>query len=157
MKLSNILLGEELIESTYEILFEIVDPSNHYDFQHERKNLWIFIDKNKIKHFLIINKSLYKEENIAEVKFGWIDNGEKLRYDRPPHYDERVFNTHIYLFIHEILSYYGPHFKEFHLDATDPLRHRLYRQTLSKFLDKGKFSMEDNLTNSRLIIKSVVY
>jgi len=33
------LIREKLIVSSYELMFESVNPDNHYDFEHTRKNL----------------------------------------------------------------------------------------------------------------------
>lgn len=143
------IVKEELITSTYELMFEQVDPLNHYDFEHTRKNLWVFKDRKEIQHFIIINQSLYKGDTKAEIKFGWVDEKGVKRYDKPPTYDERIFNTHIYILLNEILKYYSEYFTDFYLEANDILRHRLYRQTLNKFLDKNKYTLnelpEDNI------------
>jgi len=145
------LVKEELLQSSYELLTEQVDPSKHYDFEHSRKNLWKFTDRNKLHHFITVHVSLYKEDKACEVKFGWIDSNNTLRYDKPPTYDERIFNTHIYIFINEIIKYYSEYFDKFYLEALDPLRHRLYRQTLNKFLDKTKYNMEEKPNNTLVI------
>lgn len=146
------LIKEELITSTYELMFESVNPSNHYDFEHTRKNLWVFKDRKEIQHFIIINQSLYKGDTKAEIKFGWVDNEGNKRYDKPPTYDEKIFNTHIYILLNEILTFYSEYFTEFHLEANDNLRHRLYRQTLNKFLDKSEYSMNELPGDNTLII-----
>ena len=146
------IVKEELIVSTYELMFEQVDPSNHYDFEHTRKNLWVFEDRKNIQHFIIINQSLYKGDTKAEIKFGWTDQKNNKRYDKPPTYDERIFNTHIYILLNEILEHYAEYFTEFYLEANDALRHRLYRQTLNKFLDKGKYRLSELPENNTLII-----
>ena len=135
------IIKEELIVSSYELMFESVDLNNHYDFEHARKNLWIFNDRKGIKYFIIIHQSLYKGDTKAEIKFGWVDENSKERYDKPPSYDARIFNTYMYIFLNEILKYYSEYFTEFYLEANDSLRHRLYRQTLNKFLDKNKYSI----------------
>ena len=150
------LIREELITSSYELMFESVNPDNHYDFEHTRKNLWVFKDRKDIQHFIILNQSLYKGDTIAEIKFGWVDDKENKRYDKPPTYDEKIFNTFIYIFINELLKYYSEYFSEFYLEANDALRHRLYRQTLNKFLDKSKYVLEDILKNNTLIIKPLI-
>lgn len=149
------LIREELIVSTYELMFESINPSNHYDFEHSRKNLWIFNDRKNIQHFIILNQSLYKGDTKAEIKFGWMDENSKERYDKPPTYDSRIFDTYIYIFLNEILKYYTEYFTEFYLEANDNLRHRLYRQTLNKFLDKTKYVLEDILEKNMIIIKPI--
>lgn len=149
------LIREELIVSSYELMFESVNPDNHYDFEHTRKNLWVFKDRKDIQHFIILNQSLYKGDTIAEIKFGWVDENGSKRYDKPPTYDERIFNTYIYIFLNEILKYYTEYFTEFYLEANDSLRHRLYRQTLNKFLDKTKYILEDILEKNTIIIKPI--
>ena len=68
------IIREELITSTYELMFESVNPNNHYDFEHSRKNVWVFKDRKDIPYFIIINQSLYKGNTRAEIKFGWVDN-----------------------------------------------------------------------------------
>jgi len=147
-------IKEELITSTYELMFESVDPTNHYGFEHTRKNLWIFNNRKNIQHFIIINQSLYKGDTIAEIKFGWIDDEGNKRYDKPPSYDEKIFNTYIYILLNEIVKYYSEYFTEFYLEANDSLRHRLYRQTLNKFLDKNKYSLQEISEKNTLIIAS---
>ena len=149
------LIREELITSSYELMFENVNPNNHYDFEHTRKNLWVFKDRKDIQHFIILNQSLYKGDTVAEVKFGWTDDRGNKRYDKPPTYDDRIFNTYIYIFLNEILKYYTEYFTEFYLEANDSLRHRLYRQTLNKFLDKNKYILEEILEKNTLIIKLI--
>lgn len=147
------LIREELIVSSYELMFESVNPDNHYYFEHSRKNLWIFKDRKDIQHFIILNQSLYKGDTIAEIKFGWVDENGNKRYDKPPTYDDKIFNTYIYIFLNEILKYYTEYFTEFYLEANDNLRHRLYRQTLNNFLDKTKYVLEDILEKNTIIIK----
>lgn len=149
------LIREELIVSSYELMFESVNPNNHYDFEHSRKNLWVFKDRKDIQHFIILNQSLYKGNTVAEIKFGWVDENSKERYDKPPTYDSRIFDTHIYIFLNEILKYYSEYFTDFYLEANDSLRHRLYRQTLNKFLDKTKYVLEDILGKDTIIIKPI--
>jgi hypothetical protein len=149
------LIREELIVSSYELMFESVNPNNHYDFEHTRKNLWVFKDRKDIQHFIILNQSLYKGDTTAEIKFGWVDENGNKRYDKPPTYDERIFNTFIYVFINEILKYYIEYFTEFYLEANDNLRHRLYRQTLNSFLDKSKYVLEDVLEKNTIVIKPI--
>jgi hypothetical protein len=149
------LIREELIVSSYELMFESVNPDNHYDFEHTRKNLWVFKDRKDIQHFIILNQSLYKGDTVAEIKFGWVDENGNKRYDKPPTYDERIFNTYIYIFLNEILKHYTEYFTEFYLEANDNLRHRLYRQTLNKFLDKTKYILEDILEKNTIIIKPI--
>jgi hypothetical protein len=146
------IVREELIVSSYELMFEQVDPSNHYDFEHTRKNLWVFKDRKNIQHFIIINQSLYKGDTKAEIKFGWVDESNNKRYDKPPTYDERIFNTHIYILLNEILKYYSEYFTEFYLEANDNLRHRLYRQTLNKFLNKDEYGLNELFKENILII-----
>lgn len=146
------LIREELIVSSYELMFEQVDPSNHYDFEHTRKNLWIFKDRKNIQHFIVIHQSLYKGNTKAEIKFGWVDENNNKRYDKPPTYDEKIFNTYIYILLNEILKYYSEYFTEFYLEANDSLRHRLYRQTLNKFLDKNQYTLNELPENNTLII-----
>jgi hypothetical protein len=147
------LIREELIVSTYELMFESVNPNNHYDFEHTRKNLWVFKDRKNIQHFIILNQSLYKGNTTAEIKFGWVDESGDKRYDKPPTYDDKIFNTYIYIFLNEILKYYTEYFTEFYLEANDNLRHRLYRQTLNKFLDKTKYTLQDLSDENTIIIK----
>jgi len=149
------LIREEIIISSYELMFESVNPDNHYDFEHTRKNLWVFKDRKDIQHFIILNQSLYKGNTIAEVKFGWVDENQNKRYDKPPTYDEKIFNTFIYIFLNEILKYYSEYFTDFYLEANDNLRHRLYRQTLNKFLDKTKYILEDILEKNTIVIKPI--
>ena len=147
------LIREELIVSSYELMFESVNPNNHYDFEHTRKNLWVFKDRKNIQHFIILNQSLYKGNTTAEIKFGWVDESGDKRYDKPPTYDDKIFNTYIYIFLNEILKYYTEYFTEFYLEANDNLRHRLYRQTLNKFLDKTKYTLQDLSDENTIIIK----
>ena len=64
------IIKEELIVSSYELMFESVNPDNHYDFEHTRKNLWIFKDRKNIQYFIILNQSLYKGDTTAEIKLG---------------------------------------------------------------------------------------
>lgn len=145
-------IREEFIVSSYELMFEQVEPSNHYDFEHTRKNLWIFNDRKGTKCFIIIHQSLYKGNTKAEIKFGWVDENSKERYDKPPFYDARIFNTYIYILLNEIIKHYSEYFTEFYLEANDELRHRLYRQTLNKFLDKNKYSLNELPEINTLII-----
>jgi hypothetical protein len=136
------LVREEILVSSYEIMTESVNPDNHYDFEHTRKNLWEFKDRKGVKQFLIIHQSLHKGDTKAEIKFGWIDENGKERYDKPSSYDARIFNTHVFILLNEIIKHYSEYFDEFYLEAVDPLRHRLYRQTLNTFLDKIKYKLE---------------
>ena len=62
---------------------------------------------------------------------------------------------HNYIFLNEILKYYTEYFTEFYLEANDSLRHRLYRQTLNKFLDKTKYTLEDIIEKNTIVIKPI--
>jgi len=148
------LAGINLIEESYELIFESIDPDNHYDFEHIRKNVWEFKDRIDIQYFIVINQSLYKGDTKAEIKFGWVDDKGVKRYDKPPKYDERIYNTFVYVFLNEILKYYSEYFNEFYLEANDSLRHRLYRQTLNKFLN-DKYKLEELPDKNTLIIKVI--
>lgn len=149
------LIREELITSSYEILSENVNPSNHYDFEHTRKNLWEFNDKKGIKQFIILHQSLYKGDTKAEIKFGWVDDKGVKRYDKPPTYDEKIFNTIIYILTEEIIKQYKQYFEEFYLEATDLLRYRLYRQVLNKFINKDEFDIIEKPESNTLILKTL--
>lgn len=147
------LFRQDLIDTTYQLLEEGINPDQHYDFTKDRKNLWSFSDRRHNKHFIILNQSLYKGDTVAEVKFGWIDSKGVRRYDKPPLYDEKVFNTHLYIFLEEILSYYGPYFTHIYLEAVDALRYRLYRRALNLHLNKSKYKIEEQEATSTLIIQ----
>jgi hypothetical protein len=147
------LFREDLISSSYEIIEEGINPSIHYPFERERKNLWTFEDRSRNKHFIILNQSLYKGDTVAEVKFGWIDSKGDRRYDKPPTYDEKVFNTHLNILLEEILNYYGKYFTDIYLEAIDQLRYRLYKRALNNNLDRSKYQLEEREEKFTLIIK----
>lgn len=149
------LIREELITSSYELMFENINPNNHYDFEHTRKNLWEFKDKKGIKQFIVLHQSLYKGDTKAEIKFGWVDDKGVKRYDKPSTYDERIFNTFIYILIEEIIKNYKQYFEEFYLEATDSLRYRLYRQVLNKFINKSEFDIIEKPESNTLILKTL--
>lgn len=148
------ILRDELISSTYELLEEGIDPTYHYDFKKDRKNLWTFLDRDENQHFIILNQSLYKGDTVAEIKFGWVDKNGNRRYDKPPIYDERVFNTHLHIFIEEILAYFASYFTDIYLEAVDSLRYRLYRKSLNIHLDKSKYEFEELEESHTLIVKT---
>jgi hypothetical protein len=149
------LIKEEIVSLSYELISENINPDDHYDFEHSRKNLWTFKDRKDFHHFIIIHKSLYKGEDDAEIKFGWIDDNKVKRYDKPPTYDERVFNTHIYILYEEILKYYGEYFDSFYLEANDLIRYRLYKMALNNTIDKSKYILEEVLEKNTIIIKII--
>lgn len=147
------LIKEELISLSYDLISENINPENHYDFNRARKNLWTFKDRTDIQHFIIIHKSLYKGEDDSEIKFGWIDDKNIKRYDVPPSYDERIFNTHLYILYEEILKYYKEYFDNFYLEAIDSIRYRLYRMALNNTMDKSKYILELLPEKNTIIIK----
>jgi len=147
------LIKEELISLSYELISENINPENHYDYSRSRKNLWTFKDRTNIQHFIVIHKSLYKGEDDTEIKFGWIDDKNIKRYDVPPSYDERIFNTHLYILYEEILKYYKEYFDNFYLEAIDPVRYRLYRMALNNTIDKSKYILELLPEKNTIIIK----
>ena len=147
------LIKEEIVSLSYELISENINPDDHYDFEHSRKNLWDFKDRKNFKYFIVIHKSLYKEEDDAEIKFRWIDEKNIKRYDKPPTYDERVFNTHIYILYNEILKYYGEYFNSFYLEAIDPIRYRLYKMALNNTINKSKYVLEEVPEKNTIIIK----
>ena len=149
---SNDMAQDTILNESFRALTEAVNPSNHYDFEKERRNMWTFLDKSGIKHFIIFHKDLVNlSENRGEVKFGWVDeNTQKPRYDIPPQYDERVYNTHLYVFLNEILPHFSKFINGIILKPTDTRRYRLYRMSLNKFLDKQKYELVDE--DDRLII-----
>lgn len=148
------LIHQEIIESSYELMTEIINLAFHYDYDRKRKNAWYFTDKANIYHFIIIHKKLTGNLDQAEVKFGWVDilTGQP-RYDKPGTYDEKIFNTHLYILINEILPLHLNTFEDgIILTPTDELRYRLYRIALNKELNKSKYSLIE--INKTLIIKS---
>lgn len=122
-------------------------------------NCWyLFIDRNKIKHEIRLVKGI---KDRYEVKLWFLDKDNKPNYS-PPNvyndfkYDTRIFNTHIYILLNEIIPYF---FKELpkeklYLPATDKLRYRLYKITLGNHFDKTTFSLED-LGNNTLVISLI--
>lgn len=144
-------IHENMFQESYDLIIESVNPDNHYDFKHHNRNRWIFNDRTGVTHFTVVNKSM-DYNNACEIKFGWVDEKGIKRYDKPLIYDERIFNTHIYIIINEILESYKDLFKYIILKATDDIRYRLYRINISKFLFKSNYDVILQPQNNTIIL-----
>ncbi len=143
MKKLNQLI-DEIQNSSIDLILEVLNINNHYHFERERNNLWSFLDKIGTKHFIILHKDLSsKIQNDMELKFGWYD-GENPRYDRPNSYDDKIFNTHLFIFFHEILNQFKEYKLIYNFKPTDIYRYRLYRMAINKYLDKAEYELIEN-------------
>jgi len=144
-------IHNQMIEDSYDLIIESIDLNNRYDFEHTNRNRWIFKDRIGSTHFTVVNKSL-DTDNACEIKFGWIDKNGQKRYDKPITYDERIFNTHIYIILNEIIPAYKDSFRYILLKATDELRYRLYRMNIDKFVDKNEFDVNLEPQNNTIVL-----
>jgi hypothetical protein len=127
-----------------------------YPFIQTGRGWFSFIDRNKIQHEIRLTTG---KDNRYEVKIWFVDDARKPNYS-PPNiynnikYDTRIFNTHIFILINKILSYFFGRLsaETLYLPATDSVRYRLYRIALNNHLDKTKYELTD-LGNNTLSIK----
>jgi len=154
--LSNIL--EKILLESYTLIGENIDLGNIYDYKKEGSSIWSFFDKHDIKHYTKVNYNPGVEDKQITVKFFWVGEDGKPKYDKPPYTDERVFNTHLKIFIEEILPLmksYEDHFgiDYITLDPTDKIRYRLYRMSLNQIIDKSEYEVKDDEKRNLLYIK----
>jgi hypothetical protein len=154
--LSNIL--EKILLESYTLIGENIDIDNTYDYKKEGSSIWSFIDKNNIKHYTKVNYNPGVKDKQITIKFFWVEEDNKPRYDKPPYTDEKVFNTHLKIFITEILPLmksYEDHFgiDYITLDPTDEIRYRLYRIALNSILNKSEYEMKEDEKKNLLFIK----
>lgn len=149
-------IGDQLINETYVAIAENINLNHTYAYKNLGKTIWEFQDKKNITHQIKINYNPSDKDSL-NVKFYWIKDG-KPNYNKPPYTDEMVFNTHIKIFINEILPITKPmldHFKleKLTLDPTDSSRYRLYRIALNQVLDKSKYDLIEDSSKNLLYIK----
>lgn len=162
-QLTSLSLDESIDLQTYYYLSEIIDIDNIYPFDNTPRFTATFKDDNDIQHFIKINKRLSSlDDNIYEVKFGFIGKDKKPSYDRPNIYynvnpDEKIFNTYLYILLKtfiEKLNFFGiSKVNKLYLPASDYARYRLYRLALNKLLDKSKYDLVDGNKNELIIQK----
>jgi hypothetical protein len=159
----NASLDECILLENFTMIAEWVSLNKDDLYNYKKTGIcWYeFIDKNNIIHEIRLLKNVANGK--YEVKWWFIDKDNKPNYS-PPNvyanlkYDTRIFNTHIYILLKEIIPYFFknlPNEKLF-LPSIDKSRYRLYRITLNNHLDKTKYSLEDlgnNLMAVSLIIK----
>ena len=154
--LSSIL--ERILLESYTLIGENIDLDSVYDYQKQGSSIWSFNDKHDIKHYTKVNYNPGVEDKQITVKFFWIGKDDKPKYDKPPYTDEKVFNTHLKIFVDEILPLlksYENHFgiDYITLDPTDKIRYRLYRIALNSIIDKSKYSIEEDDKKNLIYIK----
>ena len=154
--LSSIL--EKILLESYTLIGENIDLDSVYDYQKQGSSIWSFNDKHDIKHYTKVNYNPGVKDKQITVKFFWIGKDDKPKYDKPPYTDEKVFNTHLKIFVDEILSLlksYETHFgiDYITLDPTDKIRYRLYRIALNSIIDKSKYSIEEDDKKNLIYIK----
>lgn len=154
--LSSIL--ERILLESYTLIGENIDLDSVYDYQKQGSSIWSFNDKHDIRHYTKVNYNPGVEDKQITVKFFWIGKDDKPKYDKPPYTDEKVFNTHLKIFVDEILSLlksYENHFgiDYITLDPTDKIRYRLYRIALNSIIDKSKYSIEEDDKKNLIYIK----
>jgi hypothetical protein len=150
------LLDIVLIE-TYALISDNIDIGNSYSYDQEGSSIWSFEDKHLIKHIEKINYNPGVKDKAVTIKFFWLDNN-KPNYDKPPYTDEKVFNTHLNIFVKEILPKLEDCMSDFNidkitLDPTDNLRYRLYRLALNTVLKNTDYKIEEDSQNRLLYIK----
>ena len=154
--LSSIL--EKILLESYTLIGENIDLDSVYDYQKQGSSIWSFNDKHDIKHYTKVNYNPGVKDKQITVKFFWIGKDDKPKYDKPPYTDEKVFNTHLKIFVDEILSLlksYENHFRIDYitLDPIDKIRYRLYRIALNSIIDKSKYSIEEDDKKNLIYIK----
>lgn len=150
-------LQDQILLETYTLIGENVDIGNSYEYETEGKTIWSFQDKQGIKHVIKINYNPGVKNKELTVKFFWLD-GSRPKYDKPPATDEKVFNTHLKIFVEEILPQLPKLLQhtqtdKLTLDATDTARYRLYRIALSSLLDRNKYELVEEPALNILYIK----
>lgn len=149
---------EKILQESYVLIGENIDLGNSYDYQKNGSSIWSFHDKHNVNHYTKVNYNPGVDRKQITVKFFWINEDRKLRYDRPPYTDEKVFNTHLNIFINQILPMmeaYEDHFGVDYitLDPTDKSRYRLYRMALGKVLNQLKYEMIEDKDKDLIYIK----
>lgn len=150
------MLAKVLME-TYSLISDNIDLENSYEYVSHGASIWTFKDKNNIVHIEKLNYNPGVKDKAITVKFFWEDNG-KPSYDKPPYTDEKVFNTHVKIFVNEVVPKIKNLMEHFNIDKitidpTDKLRYRLYRISLSKFLKHSEYTVEEDKDKLLLNVK----
>jgi hypothetical protein len=167
-EIDSLTLDEQLDIQTYYYLVEVMDLSNIYPFNATDKFSATFVDDNKIQHFIRIAYQPLNKPRF-DVKIGFFDEKGNPVFTRPNlHYnlgpDQKIFNTHIYIFVKKFLeedNFFEKSKKlesdgKLYLPAIDRSRYRLFRMALNKFLDATKYKMyDDSERNNTLIIEPI--
>lgn len=148
---------DQVLLESYTLIGENINIDNSYGYKKEGKTIWSFIDKEDFKHVIKINYNPGVKSKELTIKFFWDDNG-KPNYSKPPATDDRVFNTHLKIFMHEVLPQLPELFKyaetdKLTLDATDATRYRLYSIALSSLLNLNKYELIKQPTTNTLYIE----
>ena len=154
---TNSNMKDQILLETYVLIGENIDVDNCYSYEREGKTIWSFRDSKHYKHVIKLNYNPGVASKELTVKFFWFEN-DKPRYDKPPITDEKVFNTHLRVFIKEVLPMLPDILKhtetsKLTLDATDTARYRLYRIAMHKLLDSDKYELIEEPSTNSLYIK----
>lgn len=155
-KLLNIL--EQILHSTYVLIGENIDLDNTYNYELVAPSVWEFQDREKYYNNIKVNYNPGSIDKEITVKFYWVGEDSKPKYDVPLHTDEKIFNTYLKIFINEILPKLDEYFNHFNidkitLDPVDITRYRLFRIALNKILDKEIYELIEEPTRNLLFIK----
>ena len=143
-------MGDSISLETFTMLAQWVSLNSDdlYHYTKTGQSWYEFKDKNNIRHEIRLEKGVGDR---YEIKlWWWNEKTNKPSYDPPAtygnfKYDTRIFNTHIYILLNELIPYFFKNFTRWNiiLTATDKLRYRLYRITLNNHLDKTKYELKD--------------
>ncbi len=152
-------LLDQILYESYLVIAENINLNNSYDYSMVgTKGSWFtFTDKNSIRHDIKLNYNPLKVPTLT-VKFYWVDEDNKPMYSKPPHTDEKVFNTHLKVFVDELLPKFDQinkqlNVNELKLDPNEKIRYRLYRIALNQVLDTNKYELIEDVKNLLLLIR----
>ena len=133
-------LKDIVLEEMYLYMENTMDKENNYPYETVlpySNTYWKFIDRYKIIHGirLLLGRDKIGAKDVYEIKFGIIKDGV-IDFEKPQHYDDKVFNTHIKIAMDEIIKKHEEvDMYKLHPVDNDPRRSRLYKMAINKYLD----------------------
>jgi len=146
-------LEESIAYENHIIISELVNPQDHYSYTSVGKCWFKFYDIHEKIH----NIRLLKNGDEFDVKLWFEDENGRPNYNRPNvyykmDYDSKIYNTHFYIILNEIIPYFFEKLpnEKLNFPFIDKARFRLFKIDFNKFLDKNLYNI--NYENNKIII-----
>jgi hypothetical protein len=137
------ILLNEIQSSSVELILNFIDINNYYHVERSRRCEWYFFDRLGIKNIVKIKNK--------EIKCGYVEND--ITIFKPYSYDYKIYNTHIFILINEILQ--SNIKSEYYLCLRDEYFYNLYQTIILKYINNSTYELIENQTDKILTIKLI--